>query len=288
MDEQTLRQIDQELSSHMPDPVAVATRIWHMEFGEFEQFFTDEQIVNAFMYETRHWYEEPKNTLFGWAEEVKCELLRCLNSTNSVTIDKYQRYAIAASDEPHEIAYCKHKFITEWLQSDDHQKITEISGMMTLLMQVKNRLLEAMKSQDATAKNAIRALLSKLQTSGKETDEDVISAVKMLIKQNDEEIETRQGRVKMPDGSIKEVQVTDQEAEIQKLQNEIVVLKDFLPNFLSSDQIRTILRLSENNLQLNAAKNVGAAIGLAMKVLKSHGAVEGNTVKEVVTETYQK
>lgn len=151
---------------------------------------------------------------------------------------------------------------------------------------LKERLRTAMKANDTSAKNAVRAILSQLQTVGKETDEAVISFAKMLIKQNEEEIETRNGRVKMADGSIKEVAVSGQENEIAALQREIVVYNEFLPDFLSVEKIREILNLPLHRLQINAAKSSGAAVGLAMKILKQLGAVEGGTVKNVIAEIY--
>jgi len=155
-----------------------------------------------------------------------------------------------------------------------------------LYAKLKERLTQAMKASDTSAKNAVRAVLSKLQTSGQETDEAVISSVKMLIKQNEEEIETRNGRVKMADGSIKEVAISGQENEIARLNAEIVVYNEFLPDFLSADKIKEILALPLHQSQINAAKNAGAATGVAMKILKPHGAVEGGTVKDVVAAIY--
>ena len=151
---------------------------------------------------------------------------------------------------------------------------------------VKERLIQAMRANDSNAKNVIRVLLGRLQTTGQETDEVVISSVKMLIKQNEEEIQTRSGNVKMSDGTIREVVVTGQEDNIKRLQAEIVILKEFLPAFLSPERIKEILTSPENQLQINGAKNVGAATGVAMKLLKSIGAVEGSVVKEVVGAIY--
>jgi len=157
---------------------------------------------------------------------------------------------------------------------------------MLLYARLKERLTQAMKASDTNAKNAVRALLSRLQTSGQETDEAVISSVKMLIKQNEEEIETRNGRVAMPDGSIKEVAVSGQENEIARIIAQTLVFKEFLPDFLSVERIKEILTMPLHQTQINAAKNSGAATGVAMKILKPHGAVEGGTVKDVVTAIY--
>jgi uncharacterized protein YqeY len=158
---------------------------------------------------------------------------------------------------------------------------------MTLIAQVQARLTQAMKAGDTPAKSACRMLLSKLQTSNQVSDDQVISATKSLIKQNADEIETRNGRVAMPDGTVKEVAVTaDQKAAIPDLEAQNVVLKSFLPTFLSADKIKEILSLPLHLSEIKACKNAGAATGTAIKILKPHGAVEGATVKEVVASLY--
>lgn len=156
-----------------------------------------------------------------------------------------------------------------------------------LLETIKQRLVQAMKAGDGPAKAACRMLLSKAQTSNQTTDDQVISSAKSLIKQSQEEIETRMGRVKLDDGTVKEVAVTgDQTAAIADLRGQIAVLESFLPTFLTSEQIKALLTTPENQQQINAAKNAGAATGTAMKILKAHGAVEGQTVKDVVSSIY--
>lgn len=150
-----------------------------------------------------------------------------------------------------------------------------------LIDDLKTRLVVAMKSKDSIAKNAIRGVISKAQVSGAETDESIVSFVKMLIKQNEEEIETRSGRVKMSDGSIREVAVNNQEELIHVLNEEIKVLKQFLPVYLSEDKIREIL--SENLIEIKSAKTGGASMGIAMKIMKKHGPVEGETVRKIVS-----
>ena len=145
----------------------------------------------------------------------------------------------------------------------------------------------AMKATDTPAKSACRMLLSKVQTGNTVTDEQVISATKSLIKQNADDIEARRGHVSMPDGTVKEVAVTaEQQAVIPDLEAQNVVLNSFLPTFLTADRIREILTLPLHQSEINASKNAGAATGVAIKILKPHGAVEGVIVKEVVASLY--
>jgi uncharacterized protein YqeY len=161
-----------------------------------------------------------------------------------------------------------------------------------LIEKVRERLTQAIKSQDVIAKSVLRAILSKAQNSGVTTDSAVISTVKMLINQNEDEISGRSGRVPIRDdktGEIKEykvVEVSNQEGEIKRLNAETLLLKEFLPDFLSSDRIKEIL--TESLDQILASKNSGAATGVAMKILAPFGAVEGGTVKNVVMSIWSK
>lgn len=147
-----------------------------------------------------------------------------------------------------------------------------------MLNLVKENLTKAMKARNTLEIGVVRMLLSNMQTleatQGKAMTEDqAISVVKKLINQNNEEIATRTGH--------------EQYAEnIAKLQAENVILETYLPNFLSAEQIKAVLCTDENWPQIKSAKNAGAAIGVAMKLLKPVGAVEGNTVKAVVAEVY--
>lgn len=155
-----------------------------------------------------------------------------------------------------------------------------------LYAKLRDRLTQAIKASDVNSKNAIRNLIAKLQTSGQETDEAVISSIKILIKQNEEEIEARSGRVTKPDGSVIEISVSGQEDNIARLHAETILYREFLPDYLDFDEIKEILLLPLNQTQINAAKSVGAATGLAMKLLKTVGEVEGATVKKVVETIY--
>jgi uncharacterized protein YqeY len=258
----------------------VGKRLWisNQQFPSAQMLFTDEQLVDLFLKTTSHWYNDPNQVLYRWEEEARADLLLWLKSYTDKNWDNWP------DDLPYQLEYCRTKFWDDWVGIDGIFTQYFWEHKLQLITRVRCRLTDAMKTGDTNAKSAIRVLLGKLQTNNQENDEAVISSVKMLIKQNEEEIETRSGRVKMPDGTVQEVTVTNQEQDIKRLQLEIEVLKEFLPDFLSSDKIKEIL--TQNLAQINAAKNVGSAMGVAMKILKEHGAVEGTTVKEVVASIY--
>lgn len=145
-----------------------------------------------------------------------------------------------------------------------------------MLALVKENLTKAMKARSAIELGTVRMLLSNLQTleatQGKSATEDqCISVVKKMINQNNEEIKTRTGYEQYVE-------------QIAKLHAENAILATYLPAFLSAEQISSIL--NESIDQIKAAKNAGAATGVAMGLLKSHGKVEGQTVKDIVAQLY--
>jgi len=135
-----------------------------------------------------------------------------------------------------------------------------------------------MKARNALQTGIIRVLIGRLQTleanQGKALTEDQeISIVKSLIKQNNEEIADRQGH--------------EQYIEtIAKLKAENVILETYLPYFLPAEQIKATLWMPENLSQIIAAKNDRAATGVAMRILKPIGKVDGQMVSDIVTEVY--
>jgi len=145
-----------------------------------------------------------------------------------------------------------------------------------MINRVKENLTKAMKARNSIEMGALRMLLASMQTleatQGESLNESQgISLVKKLINQNNEEISARAGHDEYSD-------------TIAKLQAENVVLGTYLPNFLSSEKITEIL--SDHLPRMSSAKSSGAAVGVAMKILAPHGAVEGKTVKDVVDILY--
>lgn len=160
---------------------------------------------------------------------------------------------------------------------------------MSIFEKVKSELTLAMKNEDSVARSALRSLLSRIQITGNETDEFVISSAKSLIKQSQEEIEALSGRVTLPDGTIKVFEVVGKEQEILKVQQEIKVLSQFLPVYASEEKIAEIL--NQNLDQLKAAKNIGAAMGISVKIMKAYTvesgvAVDGSVLRKVVESLF--
>ncbi len=140
-----------------------------------------------------------------------------------------------------------------------------------LIDEIKKRSMQAMKDRDTVAKEVLRVALGEIQVAEARanrdaTDEEAMAAVRKLIKSNEE---TRA--------------VSTDEAQKATLTREIEVLSALLPKSLGVDEI--VAALEPVREALRAAKSDGQATGVAMKHLKSTGAVvNGNDVSAAVRQ----
>ena len=134
---------------------------------------------------------------------------------------------------------------------------------------LKAAITQAVKDKDATARDVLRLALGEIQMAevrgGKApTDDEAAAIVKKLVKSNEETLA-----------------LTSDTERADALRREIIVLSSLLPKTLSVEQL--VEALSSQAEALRAAKNDGAATGMAMKHLKGTGAVfDGKDVGEAV------
>ncbi|MFO0615951.1 MAG: GatB/YqeY domain-containing protein [Polyangiaceae bacterium] len=128
-----------------------------------------------------------------------------------------------------------------------------------LLDDLKAAMFKAIKANDTVAKEILRVAVGEITTDaarpGKKGDDDETRAIlRKLIKSNEETLGT----------------ITDP-SERTKLERENAVLADYLPKSL--DVAAIIAALDPVKDAIKAAANDGQATGVAMKQLKSAGAV---------------
>lgn len=137
--------------------------------------------------------------------------------------------------------------------------------------QIQARIKQAMRDGDQTTKDVLRVALGEIQTvehrsNVKATEEEALAIVKKLVKSVEETLGLT------PDGPAKDILVA-----------EVVVLRALLPASLGVPQIVALLEGQREALK--AARNEGAATGLAMKALKEQGVVaDGKDVQEAVKQ----
>lgn len=139
-----------------------------------------------------------------------------------------------------------------------------------LIDEIKRRITAAMKAGNTVEKEILRVALGEIQTAeGRGTgasDEGTAAIVRKLIKSNEETLA-----------------VTADEAQKRTLAEENAVLRSLLPKSLSVPEI--VEALAPVRDAIKAAGNDGQATGVAMKLLKTSGAiVNGKDVTEAVKQ----
>jgi hypothetical protein len=141
---------------------------------------------------------------------------------------------------------------------------------MTLIAQMKERRLAAMKAKNSLEREILGVALGEVQTAaareGKDEldDEAVIGVLKKLVKSNREALAA----------------TSDAEKQ-QELRAELEIIETLLPRALGVDEI--VAALAPLAAELRAAAGAGPAMGLAMKALKATGAtVEAKDVSAAI------
>ncbi|MFN3167939.1 MAG: GatB/YqeY domain-containing protein [Phycisphaeraceae bacterium] len=142
---------------------------------------------------------------------------------------------------------------------------------MSLLQQIKQQVLDAMKAKDTTRKDVLRVVQGDIELAetrqGKPlTDDEAQKIVRKLIKSNQETLA-----------------VVQDPSAAEKLNQEITILEALLPRTLAVAEIVAALQPQQDAIR--AAGNDGQATGVAMKHLKPQGlAVEGKDVSQAVRQ----
>jgi uncharacterized protein len=142
---------------------------------------------------------------------------------------------------------------------------------MALLDQIKAQMFAAMKSGNVTEREILKVAMGEITTDAarpgkKGDDEETLVILKKLVKSNEESIEASQD-----------------EAQKAQLRAEIEVLNAYLPKSLGVADI--VAALSPVADAIKAAGNDGQATGVAMKHLKTLGAVvNGKDVSAAVRQ----
>lgn len=138
-----------------------------------------------------------------------------------------------------------------------------------LLDEIKRQMMAAMKAHDTVTKEILRVALGELsmaveRAGGTLTDEPVQAILRKLVKSNQDTLALA-------------TDATQQET----LRKEIAVLEALLPKSLDVDGIVALLEPVRDAIR--AAGNDGQATGVAMKLLKTTGAVvQGKDVGDAV------
>ena len=145
---------------------------------------------------------------------------------------------------------------------------------MEIQKKVEEALKRAMKEKNANALAVFRLLKSAMDYKSIElkrelTDDDMIALIKSEVKKRNESIEAFSA------GNRPEL--------AEKEKSEIPFLAQFLPEQMSEDAVRAVVKTAVESMPEEDRKNFGKVMACAMKELKgkADGGVVGKIVKEL-------
>lgn len=144
---------------------------------------------------------------------------------------------------------------------------------MELKVEIQDAMKAAMRSRDPIAVSTLRLLLSALhneEIKGRRelTHEETLRTISTLCKQRQESIEyfRKGGRNDL----------------VEKEEAELEVLRRFLPQALSEDEVRALIRAAAEEVGARGLKDLGKVMKQLMP--KVTGRVEGKRVNEIAKE----
>lgn len=145
---------------------------------------------------------------------------------------------------------------------------------MSLFKKIQNDMYTAMKAGEKESTNTLRITLAKLKDKQIEkrdnlTEQEVIKIIQTLVKQRKESIElyVQGGRNEL--------------ADIEK--NEIALLKKYLPQMISENDIKNIVETVINEVGATSMSDMGKIMPEVMK--RGKGLIDGRIAQKFVQES---
>ena len=145
---------------------------------------------------------------------------------------------------------------------------------MSLFKKIQNDMYTTMKAGEKESTNTLRITLAKLKDKQIEkrdnlTEEEVIKIIQTLVKQRKESIElyVQGGRNEL--------------ADIEK--NEIALLKKYLPQMISENDIKNIVETVINEVGATSMSDMGKIMPEVMK--RGKGLIDGRIAQKFVQES---
>ncbi len=138
---------------------------------------------------------------------------------------------------------------------------------------IKKHLKDAMIAKDKERLSAIRNILAKL--NAKEIEKNNALS-------DEESLQVLQSMAKQLKDSIEQYINGDRNDLADKESKELDIVKEFLPDPLSADEIKKIINDSIKECSATSMKDMGKVMG--MVISKSNGRGDGNIISQLVKE----
>jgi len=146
---------------------------------------------------------------------------------------------------------------------------------MTILDRLQADMAAAMKSKDAGTLSTLRMLKAAIMEAKTKKPKDAALSA-------DEEVEVLQRYVKKRRETIDELKRVGRTETLAREAQEIAVTQRYLPQMISEEELKAIVRDAIATTGAVTAKDMGKVIGAVMGQVK--GCAEGGTVSRLVKE----
>lgn len=151
-----------------------------------------------------------------------------------------------------------------------------MSDSASLLERLNEDLKEAMRNKDKVRLRTLRSLRAALKN--KEIDQREGGADTVLSEQDQLAVVRKQ--VNQRKDSIEQYEDAGREDLVQKEEEELDVLEEYMPSALSDDELEDVLQSIIDDVGAESMADMGAVMGRAMDKLR--GRVDGGRVQEEV------
>ena len=138
---------------------------------------------------------------------------------------------------------------------------------------IKKHLKDAMIAKDKERLSAIRNILAKLKAKEIEKNNSLT---------NDESLQVLQSMAKQLKDSIEQYINGNRDDLANKESKELDIVKEFLPEPLSSDELQKIIDKTIKNCNASSMKDMGKVMGIVVAETKGRG--DGTIISQLVKE----
>ena len=144
---------------------------------------------------------------------------------------------------------------------------------MTLIVEIKEQLADAMREGDASRRDALRLILASLQGAEKELQRQL---------HEDEELQVLQRERKKRLEAAEAFRAAGREEQAEKEEDELDVLEEFMPEPLSEDELEEIVDDVIAEVGATSMRDIGRVMADVMPQVA--GRADGSAVSQLVRE----
>ncbi|GGH68230.1 hypothetical protein GCM10010978_01000 [Compostibacillus humi] len=145
---------------------------------------------------------------------------------------------------------------------------------MSLMERLNEDMKQAMKNKDKETLSVIRMLKAAIQNEMIKLGKDTLS--------EEEELTILSRELKQRNDSLHEFKAAKRDDLIQKVEKEITIVKNYMPEPLSEEELAEFVKQAIEQVNATSKKDIGKVMGILMPKVK--GKADGSVIKDMVMQ----